>query len=191
MPSPQIENLTQVFDTLPTVPQRRSSALGTRPVIGPLARRVVGTAPIPRELRVTRIPIVDYLVLEPEPHLRAHECTDCGARFFGRRNACASCGGQSFTDADVATEGEVVAFTIVSFAAPGIDVPFVAAVLDCDGTTVQANLTDVTPDPDHVHLGMRVRLTTYSMGPDAEGVEGIGFAFAPLPGAGTSDRSAA
>ena len=31
-------------------------------------------------------------------------------------------------------------FTIVSFAAPGIPVPFVAAVVDCDGTSVKANL---------------------------------------------------
>ena len=29
--------------------------------------------------------VVDYLVLDPEPHLRAHECTSCGARFFDRR----------------------------------------------------------------------------------------------------------
>ena len=36
---------------------------------------------------MTRIPIVDYLVLDPEPSLRARECTDCGARFLGRRRA--------------------------------------------------------------------------------------------------------
>ncbi len=129
---------------------------------------------------MAQIPIVDYLVLEPQPHLRAHECTDCGARYFGRRNACASCGGRSFADAVVASEGEVEAFTIVSFAAPGIPVPFVAAIVDCDGTTVQANLLDVAPDPEHVHLGMKVRLATASLGPDANGDEGITFGFAPI-----------
>jgi uncharacterized OB-fold protein len=127
-----------------------------------------------------RVPIVDYLVLEPEPHLRAEECASCGARFFGRRNACASCGGTDFAPAAIASEGELTAYTIVSFAAPGIDVPYVAAVLDCDGTTVQANLVNVTPDPEHVRLGQRVRLTTYSMGEDAEGTEGVGFAFEPI-----------
>jgi uncharacterized OB-fold protein len=132
---------------------------------------------------MTRIPIVDYLVLEPEPHLRAHRCEACGARFFGRRNACAACGGTSFADAAVATDGEVTAFTIVSFAAPGIEVPFVAAIVDCDGTTVQANLVNTPADPDHVHLGMAVRLATYSMGEDAEGVEGIGFGFEPADAA--------
>ena len=39
------------------------------------------------------VPIVDYLVLGDDPHLVAKECTGCGARFFDRRNACASCSG--------------------------------------------------------------------------------------------------
>ena len=43
------------------------------------------------------------------------------------------------------------AFTIVSFAAPGIPVPFVAAVVDCDGTSVRGNIVNVEPDPEHVH----------------------------------------
>lgn len=141
-----------------------------------------------------RIPIVDYLALEPEPHLRAHQCTACGARFFGRRNACASCGGTSFAAAAVPSEGTVTAFTIVSFAAPGIEVPFVAAIIDCDGTTVQANLANVTPDADHVHLGQRVRLVTTSLGTDAEGVEGVGFGYEPVDAAertATTEGSAA
>ncbi|HEX7133160.1 MAG TPA: OB-fold domain-containing protein [Iamia sp.] len=131
----------------------------------------------------THVPIVDYLVLEPEPHLRVHECTACGARFFDRRNACASCSATTFTDVDLPTEGTVSAYTIVTFAAPGVDVPFVAAVLDCGGTTVQANLVEVTPSPDHVHLGQKVRLATYSMGADSAGAEGIGFGFTPIEGA--------
>ncbi len=36
---------------------------------------------------MSEMPLVDYLVLEPEPHLVANECTSCGARFFDRRNA--------------------------------------------------------------------------------------------------------
>jgi uncharacterized OB-fold protein len=131
----------------------------------------------------TQVPIVDYLVLEPEPHLRVHECTSCGARFFDRRNACASCSGTDFAPAELPTEGIVQAYTIVTFAAPGVDVPFVAAVLDCGGTSVQANLVDVTPDPEHVHLGQKVRLATYSMGSDSAGAEGVGFGFTPLEGA--------
>lgn len=127
----------------------------------------------------TQVPLVDYLVLGDEPHLVAHECTACGARFFDRRNACASCSGTDFAPAALATEGEVRAFTIVSFAAPGVPVPYVAALVDCGGTSVRANLVDVEPDADHVALGMPVRLTTFPIGTDEAGTEAVGFGFAP------------
>ena len=126
------------------------------------------------------VPIVDYLVLGDEPHLVAKECTECGARFFDRRNACASCGQTSFTEVAIGTAGELKAFTIVAFAAPGVPVPFVAGVIDCDGTSVRGNVINVEPDPDHVSLGMKVRLATYVVGTDDDGTEAIGFGFEPL-----------
>ena len=127
-----------------------------------------------------QIPLVDYLVLDDgDPYLVAHECAGCGARFFDRRNACAGCGGTEFENVRVATEGEVRAFTIVSLAAPGIPVPFVASVVDCDGTSVRGNVINVEPDPEHVTLGMKLRLATYSLGADTEGTEAIGFSFEP------------
>jgi uncharacterized OB-fold protein len=127
----------------------------------------------------SQVPLVDYLVLGDSPHLVANQCTSCGARFFDRRNACASCFGTSFEKVDVATEGIVRAFTIVTFAAPGVKVPFVSATIDCDGTSVRGNLVDVEADPEHVTLGMPVRLTTYSMGADDNGTEAIAFGFSP------------
>ena len=126
------------------------------------------------------VPIVDYLVLGDEPHLVAKQCTSCGARFFDRRNACASCSGTTFTDVAIGTAGEVKAFTIVAFASPGVPVPFVAGVIDCDGTSVRGNVINVEPDPDHVSLGMKVRLATYVVGTDDDGTEAIGFGFEPL-----------
>ena len=126
-----------------------------------------------------QIPLVDYLVLGAEPHLVANECATCGARYFDRRNACASCFGTEFKPTPIVTSGTVRAFTIVAFAAPGVPVPFVAAVVDCEGTSVRANLINVEPDPDHVILGMGVQLATYSLGADEHGTEAIGFGFEP------------
>jgi uncharacterized protein len=126
-----------------------------------------------------QIPHVEYLVLGDEPHLVAHECTSCGARYFDRRNACAACFATEFRNVDVATEGTVETFTIVAHAAPGIPVPFVAAVVDCNGTAVRANIINTEPDPEHVSTGMKVRLATYSLGADDNGVEAIGFGFEP------------
>lgn len=126
-----------------------------------------------------QVPLVDYLVLGSDPHLEANECTSCGARFFDRRNACASCSGTEFKRATLATSGELRAFTIVSLAAPGIPVPFVAGLIDCDGTSVRGNVINTEPDPDHVQLGMKVKLATYSVGTDDNGDEAIGFGFEP------------
>jgi uncharacterized OB-fold protein len=127
-----------------------------------------------------QIPLVDYLVLGDSPHLVAHECTTCGARFFDRRNACANDGGTEFRRVDIATEGELRTFTIVAFAAPGVPVPFVAGVVDCDGTSVRGNVINIEPDPEHVSTGMKLRLATYSLGEDDSGTEAIGFGFEPV-----------
>ena len=130
-----------------------------------------------------QVPLVDYLVLGENPHLVAHECTSCGARFFDRRNACASCGkAEGFKEVDIPTEGELRTFTIVAYAAPGIPVPFVAGVVDCDGTSVRGNVINTPPDPDHIRTGMKVRLATFVVGTDDEGTEAIGFGFEPAEG---------
>jgi uncharacterized protein len=129
----------------------------------------------------TAVPHVNYLVLGDDPHLVANECTSCGARFFDRRNACAACFGTEFKPARIANEGEVRSFTIVTFAAPGVPVPFVAAVVDCGGTSVRANLVNVEPNPEHVRLGLKVRLVLTSLGTDTNGVEALSYGYEPIP----------
>jgi uncharacterized OB-fold protein len=130
---------------------------------------------------VEQIPLVDYLTLGDLPHLTAKQCTACCARFFDRRNACAACGSDAgFDDVAVDREGVVRAFTIVAFAAPGVPVPFVAAVVDCGGTSVRGNLVNISPDPQHVQLGMRVRLITVSAGFDTAGTEAVAYGFEPI-----------
>ena len=69
---------------------------------------------------------------------------------------------------------------IVALAAPGIPVPFVSAVVDCDGTSVRTNLINVPADPEHVSLGMKVRLATYTVGTDDNGVDAVGFGYEPV-----------
>jgi uncharacterized protein len=128
---------------------------------------------------VERIALVDYLVLDDEPHLVAHECTSCEARYFDRRSGCARCGRQEFKRVPVPREGTLRSFTIVQFAAEGVEVPFVAGVVDCDGTLVRGNVVHTPPDPEHVTLGMRLRLTTVPVGTDAAGVEAVGYGFEP------------
>ncbi|GIU88515.1 MAG: hypothetical protein KatS3mg009_3030 [Acidimicrobiia bacterium] len=128
-----------------------------------------------------QIPIVDYLVLDDgEPHLVAWESVDSGALYFDRRNADAKSGGTEFRRRRLATTGVVRSFTIVHRTVPGIPAPYVSALVDLDGGgSVKANLVNVEPDPDHVKLGMPVRLTTFTAGTDDDGTEAIAFAFEP------------
>ena len=132
-------------------------------------------APKKKAAAPKQIPFVDYLVLGKTPYLRANECKSCGARFFDRRNACAACFGTDFKKARVKNRGEVTSFSIVAMGPQ----PYVSAIVDCDGTSVKCTLIGVEPDPEHVHLGMTVKLATYSMGKDDDGVEAIGFGFTP------------
>lgn len=128
-----------------------------------------------------QIPMVGYLVLDGEPHLVAHECQKCKALFFDRRNACARCSSLDFAPRDLATTGVVRSFSIVHQAAPNVPVPYVSSVVDLDGGgSVKANILNTDPDPDHVKLGMKVRLTTFVAGTDDDGTEAVAFAFEPV-----------
>jgi uncharacterized OB-fold protein len=80
-----------------------------------------------------------------------------------------------FAAADLDARWILKAFTIVSFAAPGM--PYVAGVIDSGGTSIRDNIINVNPDPDHVKLGMKVKLVTYSIGTGDDGTEAMGFDF--------------
>jgi uncharacterized OB-fold protein len=128
--------------------------------------------------------MVGYLHLDGgHPVLVAQECTTCGALYFDRRNACASCGARSFTPKPLQSEGFLRTYTIVYRAAPNVPAPYISAIIDLDGGgVIKANLRDVEPNPDLIRLGGRVRLTTFVAGVDDDATEAIGFGFAQLEG---------
>jgi uncharacterized protein len=128
-----------------------------------------------------QLPIVDYLVLDDgAPHLVATACTVCGALYFDRRNACGKCGGRAFERRPLPNEGEVRSFTIVHRAAPGVPTPYVSAIVDLDGGgVVKANVVGVEPSPQHVRLGMPVKLTTFVAGTDDDGTDAVAFGYEP------------
>ncbi len=127
-----------------------------------------------------QVPIVDYLVLNGSPYLEANECGDCSARFFDRRNACASCGGTGFDRIRISNEAVLTSFSIVHRAAPSVPVPFVSAIVKTDdGTSVRSNVIGLD-DPMDAELGMDLILTTYSCGTDDDGKECIAFGYEPV-----------
>jgi len=127
-----------------------------------------------------QLPIVDYLVLDESPYLEANECNNCSAKFFDRRNACASCGGTDFGRNRISNEAVLTSFSIVHRAAPSVPVPFVSAIVKTvDGTSVRSNVVGLE-DPMDAELGMNLILTTYSCGTDDDGKECIAFGYKPV-----------
>lgn len=128
-----------------------------------------------------QIAMVEYLALDAEPHLVANACKGCGAIYWDRRNACARCGKRDFERQKMASEGELVSFSIVHRAAPNVPTPYVSAVIHLNGGgAVKTNLVDVEPDPGSVQLGMKVKLKTFVAGTDDDGTEAVAFGFAPV-----------
>ena len=52
-------------------------------------------------------------------------------------------------------------------------------VLNCRDHPINNNLVNIEPDPEHVKLGMPLKLTTFPIGKDGSGVEAINFGFEP------------
>jgi uncharacterized OB-fold protein len=139
---------------------------------------------------VTRIPYVDYLILDPDPYLIGNRCSSCKAIYLDRRNACARCGGRDFETAELARTGAIRAFTVVHRATPDVAVPYVSIIVDLDGGgTVKGNLVGSDHDPASIPLGGPVRLATRTAAEDAEGTQAVTFAFRLEPASDSTDTS--
>ena len=130
-----------------------------------------------------KIPLVSYLVLDDgAPHLVAHTCTACGALSPRSAQRLRPMRLASTGFADHAPRrhrrGHVVHHRAAGRA--GVKAPFVSATVELDGGgAVTANVVDTEPDPEHISLGMTVKLTTFVVGTDDNGTEAVAFGFAP------------
>ena len=108
------------------------------------------------------LPAVRYLRVPDagEPYLEGSRCAECGAVFLGERENCAKCGARGALDTiRLADTGELYSYCIVHRSFPGIEVPYVSAIVDLDGGgTVKGNLVKVAPDPARITFGMPVRV---------------------------------
>ena len=108
------------------------------------------------------LPAVPYLKI-PEsgsPYLEGHKCGSCGAMFLGERSVCSKCAARDQMEpVKLSENGTLYSYSIVHRSFPGIDVPYVSAIVDLDdGTTIKGNLINVEPDPEHIQFGMPVEV---------------------------------
>lgn len=106
------------------------------------------------------LPVVDFLKLPEggEPYLEGQKCKQCGSIYLGERAHCSKCGARDSMQATrLSNRGTLYVFSIVHRTFPGVEVPYVSAVVDLDGGgTLKGNLINVDPTPEKIELGMPV-----------------------------------
>ncbi len=108
------------------------------------------------------LPVVPFLKIpeDGDPYLEGHKCKSCGAIFLGERRHCSKCTARDQMEpVRLSNQGNLYAYSIVHRSFPGIDVPYVSAVVDLDGGgTIKGNLINVDSDPEKIPFGMPVEV---------------------------------
>ena len=132
------------------------------------------------------LPVVDYLKLpeDGDPYLEGHKCGDCGSIFLGEREVCSNCTARGkIKPVRLSNKGKLYSYSITFRSFPGIDVPYISAIVDLEGGgTVKGNLIDCEPDPDKIEFDMPVEVVfDDALGrKDAEGNSYISYFFKPI-----------
>ena len=132
------------------------------------------------------LPVVEYLKLpeDGDPYLEGHKCGDCNSIFLGEREVCSNCTARGKIEPiKLSNKGKLYSYSITFRSFPGIDVPYISAIVDLEGGgTVKGNLIDCEPDPDKIEFDMPVEVVfDDALGrKDAEGNSYISYFFKPI-----------
>jgi len=130
------------------------------------------------------LPVVPFLKIPDhgDPYLEGQRCRECGAIFLGERSTCSSCSARDRIEPHkLASTGTLYVYSIVHRSFPGVEVPYVSAVVDLDGGgTVKGNLINIEPTPEKIQMGMPVEVI-FRVAPikDREGNEYLTYYFQP------------
>ena len=132
-------------------------------------------------------PIVPFLRIpddpNDQPYLWATKCKACGAAFLGERVACGKCGDTGpFEEVRLSDEGEIYVFSVVHQTVPGLEAPYVAAIIDLpEGVSVRGNVYGLDPaNPSPEWFGKKVKMYTEKVRTDRDGNDVIAAKFRVL-----------
>jgi uncharacterized OB-fold protein len=130
------------------------------------------------------LPVAPYLKTPDggEPYLEGHKCGKCGEIFLGARRVCGACGARDAMSAvKLANTGKLYNWTVVYRNFPGVEVPFISAIVDLDGGgSIKGNLVDMLPDPQSIKFDMPVKVVYRDAGrKDKEGNSYLSYFFVP------------
>lgn len=134
------------------------------------------------------LPAVPYLKIpeDGDPYLEGHKCGACGATFLGERSVCSKCGARDQMEAvTLPNSGKLYSYSIVHRSFPGIDVPYISAIVDLeDGTAIKGNLINCEPDPASIEFDMPVEVVyADALGrKDSDGNSYMSYFFQPKAG---------
>lgn len=104
------------------------------------------------------LPVVPYLkgAGTEDPYLEGLKCSACDAIFLGVRSTCSKCGARDQLKATrLENKGKLYSYSIVYRSFPGIDVPYISAIVDLDGGgTIKGNLIGIEADPENLSFDM-------------------------------------
>ena len=132
------------------------------------------------------LPVVEYLKLpeDGDPYLEGHKCGDCNSIFLGEREVRSNCTARGKIEpVKLSNKGKLYSYSITFRSFPGIDVPYISAIVDLDGGgTVKGNLIDCEPDPEKIEFDMPVEVVfDDALGrKDSEGNSYISYFFKPI-----------
>lgn len=130
-------------------------------------------------------PIVPFLRIPDgypnEPaYLWGSRCQDCGATFLGARIACGRCGSTGpLQEVRFSDEGQIYVFSVVHQTVPGLEAPYVAAIIDLpEGVSVRGNVYGLDPlKPSTDWFGKKVKMFTEKVATDRDGNDVIAARF--------------
>ncbi|MCH8257810.1 MAG: Zn-ribbon domain-containing OB-fold protein [Proteobacteria bacterium] len=131
------------------------------------------------------LPVVSWLkgAGSDDPYLEGHKCGSCGAVYLGERSTCAKCGTRDqLKPTRLSNRGKLYTYSIVYRSFPGIEVPYISAIVDLDGGgTIKGNLINVEPDPEKIKFDMPIEVVfDDALGrKDKEGNSYISYFFQP------------
>jgi uncharacterized OB-fold protein len=130
------------------------------------------------------LPAVEFLKI-PEsgaPYLEGMKCKSCSSIYLGARAVCSKCGARDqLAPLKLSDKGKLYAYSIVHRSFPGVEVPYISAIVDLEGGgTLKGNLINVEPDPKKLKFDMPVEVIIKDAGrKDREGNSYLAYFFQP------------
>ncbi len=116
------------------------------------------------------LPAVDFLKIPEtgDPYLEGHEVQEPAAPSTSARAPCARSAARATSSRrrSSRTKGKLYVYSIVHRSFPGVEVPYVSAIVDLEGGgTLKGNLINVEPDPKKIKFDMPVEVDHQGRGP--------------------------